>query len=122
MLDVQIFGTGPAGPHQTNVILHAANAMLLFLLLKRLTGTLWPSAFVAAVVAFHPLRVGVGGVGVGTQGRVERAVLHAHIVDVCAVCEKVQSPKPKVCYSLASNIQHRTPAQTVSSCRVQKFR
>ncbi len=57
MLDAQIFGTGPAGPHLTNVILHAANAMLLFLLLKRLTGTLWPSAFVAAVFAIHPLRV-----------------------------------------------------------------
>ena len=57
MLDAQIFGTGPAGPHLTNVILHAANAVLLFLLLKRLTGALWSSAFVAAVFAIHPLRV-----------------------------------------------------------------
>ena len=57
MLDAQLFGIDPAGPHLINVILHAANAMLLFLLLKRLTGTLWPSAFVAAVFAIHPLRV-----------------------------------------------------------------
>lgn len=57
MLDAQIFGTGPAGPHLTNVILHAANAVLLFLLLQRLTGALWSSAFVAAVFAIHPLRV-----------------------------------------------------------------
>ena len=57
MLDVQIFGTGPTGPHLTNVILHAANAMLLFLLLKRLTAALWPSAFVAIVFAIHPLHV-----------------------------------------------------------------
>ena len=57
MLDAQVFGAGPAGPHLINVILHAANAVLLFLLLKRLTGTLWPSAFVAAVFAIHPLRV-----------------------------------------------------------------
>jgi hypothetical protein len=57
MLDAQLFGAGPAGPHLTNVILHAANAVLLFLLLRRMTGILWPSAFVAAVFAIHPLRV-----------------------------------------------------------------
>ena len=57
MLDAQLFGTGPAGPHLTNVLLHAANAVLLFLLLKRLTSTLWPSAFVAALFAIHPLHV-----------------------------------------------------------------
>jgi tetratricopeptide (TPR) repeat protein len=57
MLDAQLFGTGPVGPHLTNVILHAINAMLLFLLLKRLTGTLWPSAWVAALFAIHPLHV-----------------------------------------------------------------
>ena len=57
MLDAQLFGTGPTGPHLTNVILHAINTVLLFLLLKRLTGTLWPSAFVAALFAIHPLHV-----------------------------------------------------------------
>ena len=56
MLDAQLFGTGPAGPHLTNVILHAVNAVLLFLLLRRLTGALWPSALVAALFAVHPLR------------------------------------------------------------------
>src|SRR5258708_11288585 len=40
MLDAQLFGTGPAGPHLTNVLLHAANTVLLFLLLRRLTRTL----------------------------------------------------------------------------------
>ena len=57
MLDAQLFGPGPAGPHLTNVILHAANVVLLFLLLRRLTGTLWPGAFVAGVFAIHPLHV-----------------------------------------------------------------
>jgi tetratricopeptide (TPR) repeat protein len=57
MLDAQLFGTGPGGPHLTNVLLHAANTVLLFLLLKRLTKSLWPSAFVAAVFAVHPLHV-----------------------------------------------------------------
>jgi protein O-mannosyl-transferase len=57
MLDVELFGASPAGPHLTNVLLHAVNAMLLFLLLRRLTGAQWRSAFVAAVFAIHPLRV-----------------------------------------------------------------
>ena len=57
MLDAQLFGTGPAGPHLTNLILHAATTVLLFFLLRRLTGTLWPGAFVAAIFAIHPLHV-----------------------------------------------------------------
>jgi protein O-mannosyl-transferase len=57
MLDAQLFGTGAKGPHLTNVFLHAANAVLLFLWLRRLTGDLWRCAFVAAVFAIHPLRV-----------------------------------------------------------------
>jgi tetratricopeptide (TPR) repeat protein len=57
MLDAELFGTGPVGPHLTNVLLHAANAVLLFLLLRRLTGAHWRSAFVAVVFAVHPLRV-----------------------------------------------------------------
>jgi tetratricopeptide (TPR) repeat protein len=57
MLDAQLFGTGAAGPHLTNVILHAANTVLLFLLLKKLAGARWRSAVVAAVFAIHPLHV-----------------------------------------------------------------
>jgi protein O-mannosyl-transferase len=57
LLDCQLYGLEPAGHHLTNVLLHAANAVLLFLLLRHLTGALWPSAFVAAIFALHPLRV-----------------------------------------------------------------
>jgi tetratricopeptide (TPR) repeat protein len=57
MSDAQLFGPGPAGPHLTNIILHAANTVLLFLLLRRLTGAYWRSAAVAAVFAIHPLHV-----------------------------------------------------------------
>ena len=57
MLDAQLFGTGPGGPHLTNVILHAVNSVLLLLLFRRLTGALWPSTLVAAIFAIHPLRV-----------------------------------------------------------------
>jgi protein O-mannosyl-transferase len=57
MLDVELFGTGPAGPHFTNLLFHTANTVLLFLLLRRLTGASWRSASVAALFALHPLHV-----------------------------------------------------------------
>ena len=57
MLDCQLYGLNPAGHHLTNVLLHAASSVLLFLVLLRMTGDLWPSAWVAAVFAIHPLHV-----------------------------------------------------------------
>jgi tetratricopeptide (TPR) repeat protein len=57
MLDATLFGSGPAGPHLVNVVLHVANGILLFLLVDRLTGSLWRSAFVAALFVLHPLHV-----------------------------------------------------------------
>jgi len=57
MLDCQIFGLNPAGHHFTSLFFHIANTLLLFLLLLRMTGALWQSAFVAALFALHPLHV-----------------------------------------------------------------
>jgi tetratricopeptide (TPR) repeat protein len=57
MLDCQLYGLNPGGHHLTNVLLHTAAAILLFLVLRRMTGFLWRSAFVAAVFAIHPLHV-----------------------------------------------------------------
>lgn len=57
MLDVELFGLQPRGHHLTNVLLHTANVVLLFVLLRRLTGSLWRSMLVAALFAVHPLRV-----------------------------------------------------------------
>jgi protein O-mannosyl-transferase len=57
LLDYQVYGLKPWGYHLTNVLLHAATVVLLFLVLRRMTGGLWPSAFVAALFAIHPLRV-----------------------------------------------------------------
>src|SRR4051812_1232989 len=57
MLDCQLFGLDPAGHHFTNVLLHTCAVLLLFLVLRRMTGSTWRSAFVAAVFAIHPLRV-----------------------------------------------------------------
>ena len=56
-LDYQIFHLNPAGHHYTNLLLHAANAVLLFLLLRRATGVTWPSLVVGALFALHPVNV-----------------------------------------------------------------
>ncbi len=57
MLDYTLFGLDPRGHHLTSLLLHAANAAMLFLLLDRMTGALVRSAFVAAFFAVHPLHV-----------------------------------------------------------------
>jgi len=57
MLDCQLYGLKPAGHHFTNVFLHTTAVILLFLVLRAMTGTLWQSFFVAALFAIHPLHV-----------------------------------------------------------------
>ena len=57
LADYQLYGLKPQGYHLTNVLLHSATTILLFLVLWRMTGQLWPCAFVAAVFAVHPLHV-----------------------------------------------------------------
>jgi tetratricopeptide (TPR) repeat protein len=57
MLDCQLYGMKPLGHHVTSLLFHTANTLLLFGLLKRLTGAFWRSAFVAALFALHPLHV-----------------------------------------------------------------
>jgi protein O-mannosyl-transferase len=56
-LDCELFGLNAGAQHCVNAIFHAANAVLLLLLLFRLTNAFWPSAFVAALFAWHPLHV-----------------------------------------------------------------
>jgi len=57
MTDCAFFGLNPAGHHATSALLHAANTVLLFLVLRRMTGALWRAAAVAALFGWHPLRV-----------------------------------------------------------------
>ena len=57
MLDYQIFGLNPFGYHLVNLLFHIISTILLFLILHRMTKKLWPSAFVAALFAIHPLHV-----------------------------------------------------------------
>ena len=57
MSDCQLYGLNPAGHHFTNVLFHTIAVVLLFLVLQQMTGSLWRSAFVAALFAIHPLHV-----------------------------------------------------------------
>ena len=57
MVDYRLFGARPAGHHAVNLLLHTANTLLLCFVLRRMTKSLWRSAFVAALFAVHPMHV-----------------------------------------------------------------
>lgn len=57
MLDVELHGLDAGGHHLTNLLFHMFNVLLLFILLRGMTGSRWTSAFVAALFALHPLHV-----------------------------------------------------------------
>jgi protein O-mannosyl-transferase len=57
MLDCRLYGLNAGGHHSTSVLIHCASTVLLFLVLRGMTGVLWGSALVAALFAIHPLHV-----------------------------------------------------------------
>jgi len=57
MLDCSLYGLQAWGHHLTNLLLHSANTVILFLALRKMTGAVWRSALVAALFALHPLHV-----------------------------------------------------------------
>lgn len=57
MLDCELFGMDPMGHHLTSLLLHTASVVLLFEVLRRMTGSVWRSAAVAALFAIHPTHV-----------------------------------------------------------------
>ncbi len=57
MLDCQLFGLNASRHHFVSLLIHIANALLVFWILTNLTGSIWPSAFIAAVFALHPVQV-----------------------------------------------------------------
>ena len=57
MLDVQWFGLDAGAHHLVGVAFHLVNTLLLFAVLTRMTGAVWPSAVVAALFGLHPLHV-----------------------------------------------------------------
>jgi tetratricopeptide (TPR) repeat protein len=57
MLDCQLFGLNPFWHHLTSLLIHISSTLLLFWILRKTTGTVWPSVFVAAAFGLHPLQV-----------------------------------------------------------------
>jgi protein O-mannosyl-transferase len=57
LLDIQVFGLNAGGHHVTNLLFHIANTLLLFLLLRAWTDSIWRSALVAGLFAWHPMHV-----------------------------------------------------------------
>jgi protein O-mannosyl-transferase len=57
LLDYHLFGINPQGHHLTSLLFHIANVLILFIVLFRMTGALWKSAFVATLFAFHPINI-----------------------------------------------------------------
>ena len=98
MMDTSLFGHNPAGPHLTNILLHAANTALLLLLLVRLTDRLWPSAFIAALFAWHPMHIeSVAWISERKDVLSTFFALLAMLNYQCYVEEsKIQNPKSKI--------------------------
>jgi tetratricopeptide (TPR) repeat protein len=102
-LACQLFGLNPWGHHLINILLHAVNTALVFVLLRSLTGATWRSFFVAALFGLHPLRVeSVAWITerkdvLSTCFGLLTLLLYARYADQ----SKVQSPKSKVFYWLA---------------------
>jgi len=57
MIDTAVFALEPGGHHFINLLFHLANTVLLFQLLRKITGARWRCALVAALFAWHPLHV-----------------------------------------------------------------
>ena len=57
ILDWSLFKDHAGGHHLISLLLHIGSALFLFFFLNKMTKTLWPSAFAAALFALHPLRV-----------------------------------------------------------------
>ena len=57
MLGCELFGLNPGKHHLINLLLHIINALILFIIFRKMTGNLWRSGFVAALFALHPLHV-----------------------------------------------------------------
>ena len=72
----------PWGHHLANLLLHTANTLMLFGLLRQLTGTFWRSAFVAALVCAAPAARRIRGVGGGAEGRAQHLLLSAVAVGI----------------------------------------
>ena len=103
VLGHQFWGTNPGAEHLVNVVIHALNAALLFLVLQQMTRSPWRSAAVAALFAWHPLRV--ESVAWIAERKDVLSVFFFFLTlwawTCCVEKSKIQSPKSKVWYGLA---------------------
>jgi tetratricopeptide (TPR) repeat protein len=103
MVDCQLYGLKPGGHHGSSLALHLANTLLLFGVLRQLTGARWRSALVAALFAWHPLHIeSVAWVA----ERKDVLSTFFGLLSIWAYAryaggDKVRSPKPKVAYTWA---------------------
>jgi tetratricopeptide (TPR) repeat protein len=103
MADCEFFGLNAGGHHCVNALLHAVNGTLLFVLLLRLTAAFWPSVFIAALFAWHPMHVeSVAWASerkdvLSTFFELLSLLAYARYADF----SEVRSPKSKVFYVLA---------------------
>jgi len=80
MLDCELYGLEPGMHHLTSLLFHIVNTLLLFLVFRKMTGSLWQSAFVAALFALHPINVDTVAWGGGTEECSEHFSLDTHHV------------------------------------------
>ena len=91
MLDAELFGKGPFGPHFTNLLLHAANTASAFPVAPALDGGNLAECGRRGAVCLASVARGIGGVGCGTQGCSEHVLRIAVTVGLCVLCvRKVQ--------------------------------
>jgi protein O-mannosyl-transferase len=114
MLDCQWFGLHPAGHHLVSLLIHIANSVLLFLWLHKLTGAPWRSGLVAALFAWHPLRI--ESVAWATE---RKDVLCAFfwMLTLLAYTKHVTGARYQVAGTGAAPESVRSPV----SCRVSRF-
>ena len=89
-LDYQLFALDPAGHHFHNVLIHALNAVLLFLLLQWVTRRVAPSLLVAALFAVHPLNVESVAWVAERKNVLSTLVLFTGDRSLCEVCPKAR--------------------------------
>ena len=100
MIDWQMYGLNPGRHHLTNILFHIANTLLLFGLMRSLTGTFWRSA--AGGGAFCPASgsCGIRGLGGGKEGRIKHVLWFPCHLGLCrlhaASCMVALSSEPGV--------------------------
>jgi protein O-mannosyl-transferase len=102
ILDCQLFGVQPAGHHLSDLLLHAANTVLLFLLFRRMTGATWRSLLVALFFGIHPLHVESVAWAAERKDTLSTLFWMLSLLTYVRYVElsKAQSPKSKTFYRL----------------------